>query len=136
MDLLDPALFKTMFRINHATFLEVLDKITPFMVVKNDTKARNSSGSPIALKSRLAVTLRWLAGASYLNLCFSFSIATATFYHPTKVLWPMLSAIDSAFKMGLLVDDIGKLEMPSNGFYEYSGGILDGCEMALDGFGI
>jgi len=48
----------------------------------------------------------------------------------------MLSAIDSAFKMGLLVDDISKLEMPSNRFYEYSGGILDGCELALDGFGI
>jgi hypothetical protein len=112
-----------MFRINHATFLEVLDKITPFMVVKNDTKARNSSGSPIALKSRLAVTLRWLAGSSYLDLCFSFGVAPATFYHPTGVLWPTLSVIDAAFKMGLPVDDIGKLEMLSTGFYEHSGGI-------------
>jgi hypothetical protein len=50
VDLLDFALFKRMLRIHYETFLEVLDKITPLMVVKNDTKAQNSFGSPIALK--------------------------------------------------------------------------------------
>jgi hypothetical protein len=47
MDLLDPALFKRMFRVDREMFLEVVEKITPFMAVKNNAKARNSSGSPI-----------------------------------------------------------------------------------------
>jgi hypothetical protein len=95
-------------------FSEVLNKITPFM----------------------AVTLRWLAGASYLDLCFSFGIVSATFYHPNGVLWFTLLAINAALKMGLLVDDIGKLEMLSSRGYKHSGEILDGCVIALDGFGV
>jgi hypothetical protein len=96
MDLLDPTLFKRMFRVDRKTFLEVLDNISPFMVAKNATKARNNSGSPISLMSRLAVTLRWLAGASYLDLCFSFGVAPSTFYHHNGVLWPTLSEIIAA----------------------------------------
>ncbi len=71
MDLLEPALFKRMFRVDKETFSELLDRIAPFMQQKNLTKAQNSSGSPIVLKARLAVTLRWLAGASYSDLCFN-----------------------------------------------------------------
>jgi len=50
VDLLDFALFKRMLRIHYETFLEVLDKITPLMVVKNDTKAQNSFGSPYCIE--------------------------------------------------------------------------------------
>ncbi len=54
MDLLEPALFKRIFRVDKETFSELLDCIAPFMQQKNLTKARNSSGSPIVLKARLA----------------------------------------------------------------------------------
>jgi hypothetical protein len=70
-----------------------------------------------------------------LDLCFSFGIAP-TFYHPNVALLPTLSPIDAAFQMGLPVDDVSKLEMLSSGFYQHSGGILDGCVLALDGFGV
>ncbi len=127
------ALFKRMFRVDKETFSELLDCIVPFMQQKNLTKARNSSGSPIVLKARLAVTLRWLAGASYLDLCFAFGIAPSTFYHPAGVLWPTLEAIDAAFTIGFAFDDIKRLETLSKGFYDHSGGVLDGCVLALDG---
>jgi hypothetical protein len=136
MDLLDTVMFKRMFRVDRETFGELMESTASFMKDRNAMKAANSSGSPITLKARLAVTLRWLAGASYLDLCFSFGIAPSTFYHPNGMLWPTLAAIDAVFTFRLPFDDINKLESLSNGIYEHSSGILDGCIMALDGFGV
>jgi hypothetical protein len=34
-------------------------------------KAFNSSSGPISLRTKLAVSLRWLAGGSYLDLYFA-----------------------------------------------------------------
>ena len=68
---LSPAVFKTMFRIDRPTFFEILAKIEP-EIKRNETYAINSSGHPILSTTRLAVTLRWLAGGSYLDLCFAW----------------------------------------------------------------
>ena len=57
MDGLSPSLFKRMFRIDRPTFDEVLEKIGPHIRSRNEVKACNSSGAPIVLKTRLAVTL-------------------------------------------------------------------------------
>jgi hypothetical protein len=108
-------------------FNEVLKRIEPHMRHCNQVKAVNSSSAPIALKMRLAVTLRWLAGGSYLDLCFAWGVATSAFYHPDKVLWPTVEAIDAAFEIGLPVDDPLNLEDLARGFDEHSCGILKGC---------
>jgi hypothetical protein len=113
-----------------------MEMITPFMKTKNLGKAHNSSGAPVLLKTRLAVTLRWLAGASYLDLCFGFGIANSTFYHADGVLWPTMEALDAAYSIGFPFHDIDKLEHLSQGFYDHSGGILDGCVLAVDGLGV
>jgi len=86
------------------------------MRCRNEAKAENSSGAPIVLKTRLAVTLRWLAGASYLDLCFAWGVATSTFYHADGVLWPTIAAIDAAFELGFPVGDAQKLEELADGF--------------------
>ena len=106
------------------------------MRIPNEVKALNSSGGSISLKTKLAVSLRWLAGGSYLGLCFAWGIAMSTFYHPDGVLWPTLEAIDKAYSMGLPIGDSSKLDELSKGFFEHSGGILDGCMMAVDGLGV
>jgi hypothetical protein len=77
-----------------------------------------------------------MAGGSYLDLCFAFGISPSTFFYAEGVLWPTLAAIDAAFHISLPFDDIDKLESLLNGFYEHSAGILNGCVMALDGFGV
>jgi hypothetical protein len=136
MDRLEPALFKRMFRVDRASFDEVLERIEPYIKCRNEVKAINSSGAPIVLKTRLAVTLRWLAGGSYLDLCFAWGVGTSTFYHPDGVLWPTLEAIAAAFEIGLPVDDPLKLEELARGFDEHSCGILKGCVIAIDGFGV
>jgi hypothetical protein len=135
MDRLDKSTFKRMFRADRATFDEILITIEPFLEEKKVEKAINSSSSPISNKTRLAVTLRWLAGGSYIDLCFAWGISKSTFYSERGVLWPTIEAIDIAYEMGLPLHDIDQLEELSQGFCDHSGGILDGCILAMDGFG-
>jgi hypothetical protein len=71
MDRLDDSTFKRMFRVDRSTFDEILVAIEPFLEEKKVEKAINSSGRSISNKTRLAVTLRWLAGGSYIDLCFA-----------------------------------------------------------------
>ncbi len=75
-----------MLHVNHETFEEIMERTTPFVKLISETKAFNSSGGHMALKTRLAVSLHWLAGTSYLDLCFAWSVAFSTFYHPNCVL--------------------------------------------------
>jgi len=136
MDRLDPIFFKKMFRVDRLTFGEILAKITPFLRQRNATKARNSSGTEIPVTTRLAVTLHWLAGASYLDLCFAWGISSSSFFSRRGVLWPTISAIDKALPMGFPVNDNERLEQLAEGFRNHSGGVMDGCVLALDGLGV
>jgi len=136
MDSLNDITFKKMFRLDRLTFEDLLDRISSHVKLLNEVKVHNSSGRSISLKNKLAVTIRWLAGGSYLDLCFAWGVAFSTFYHPEGVLWPTLEAIDKAFPIGLPIDDPLTLEELSKDFHDHSGGILDGCIMAFDGFGV
>ncbi len=136
MDRLLPGVFKRMFRVDRPTFDEVLERISPFLNVRDEQKAINSSGSPIQARTRLAVTLRWLSGSSYLDLCFAWGVSSSTFYHPDGIIWPVLEAIDAAFSIGFPFEDDVALESLSQGFEEHSAGILKGCVLAIDGFGV
>jgi hypothetical protein len=100
MGALSDVAFKKMFRVDHDTFNSILENISPFINVTNEVKAFYSFGGPIPLQMKLAVSLRWLAGGSYLDLCFAWGVAFSTFYHPNGVLWPTLEAIDTAYFTG------------------------------------
>jgi hypothetical protein len=71
MNLLNDDTFKRIFRVDRAVFDMLIASISPYFRNLNVTRARNSSGSPISITTRLAVTLQWLAGGSYLDLCFA-----------------------------------------------------------------
>ncbi len=82
MDNLEDSLFKRMFQVDWDTFNYILSTIEPLFSV-NESKAVNSSGHGVALKTRLAVSLWWLiAGGSYLDLCFAWGLGLSTFYDP------------------------------------------------------
>ncbi len=49
-------------------------------------------------------------------------------------MWPTIEAIDDAFDLRFPINDVPHLEELSKGFYDHSGGILDGCICALDEF--
>jgi hypothetical protein len=135
MDHLDPSTFKRMFQVDRSTFDELLDLITPHLIQCSEV-TKNSSGSFICTKTRLAVTLRWLAGGSHLDLCFAWGVAHSTFFSERGVLWPVIEALDDAFALGFPVNDLNRLAELSKGFYEHSGGFSDDCVLAVDSFGV
>jgi hypothetical protein len=73
-------------------FEDILQSIPPFVKIPNETKVSNSSGGLITLK-KLAVTLHWLAGCSYLFLCFAWGVAISTFFHPNGHWRPLIEHI-------------------------------------------
>ena len=60
-------MFRRQFRLEREDFHYVLQKVSPDLE-KNSQQAVNSSGSPIMPELMLMITLRVLAGASYLDL--------------------------------------------------------------------
>ena len=64
---LDDKMFQRQFRLYREDFFYVLLKITGDLS-RNEMKARNSSGSSITPELKLMITLRILAGASYLDM--------------------------------------------------------------------
>ena len=69
MDNISDAQFHRMFRLSRLTFSALLELLSPF--IERIPKAPKSYGGLISTKTRLAVTLRWLAGGSYQDICFA-----------------------------------------------------------------
>ncbi len=99
-------------------------------------KATNSSGSQISAKTRLAVTFWFLACGSHIDLYFAWGIGYSTLYSERGVLWPTIEAIDAVFYIGLPLDDQKQLEEISQGFFDHSERIFDGCTLSIDGLAI
>ena len=93
----------------------------------------NKSGGAISTQVRLAVTLRWLAGASYLDLCFAWGISMSVFFSSRGVLWPTIEAIEEHFTLGLDLENEEQLNDLSAGFRRHSNGVMTNCVAAIDG---
>ena len=98
MDALTESEFQQMFRVTRERFDSVLATITPD-ISKNEEMGRRSAGTPITPKTKLAVTLRWLAGGSHHDLRFAWGISKGSFYADTGVLWPTIYAIDRHYDL-------------------------------------
>jgi len=94
MSFLSDELFQRMFRVDRSTFALLVDLIDP-IIRRDEIKATASSGSSVSTTTRLAVTLRWLAGASSIDLCFAWGLSKTSIYSDRGVLWPTINAIDS-----------------------------------------
>ncbi len=137
MSQLSDTSFTRMFRLDRKLFYSVLlPMIKPLVEPKSRGKlnAMNSSGSFISAETRLAVTLRWLAGGSHLDICFAFGIGTGSFYHEDGILWRTMAAIDSVLDLSFPLYDASVLKETSEGFSQFSHGRMKGCVMAVDGW--
>ena len=121
-----------MFRMSRAKFEELTLLIEDYMPDINEDMAKLSSGSTITNRTKLHVTLRWLAGGSYLDLCFGWGISIPSFYE--ICIWPTIDAIDQTFQIGLPLDDLNELKRMADEFSLYSRGQLWGCVTAIDGW--
>jgi hypothetical protein len=134
---LSDSMFSKMFRMDRRGFENLLIKITPFVFEPNCDMATRSSGSSITIRTKLYCTLRWLAGGSYLDICFAWGVAESSFYSDEDgrgIIWPIIRAIDIAFNIGMPINDPEKLKNMADGFAHYSNGELYGCASAIDGW--
>jgi hypothetical protein len=128
--------FKTMFRMSRESFEKLLALIDPFLREADLVMARNSSGSGISNRTKLYITLRWLAGGSYIDLIFAWGISKSAFYSADEsgVVWPVIEAINAVFVIGLPVHDRIELMRMADEFSQFSKGEMWGCVTAIDGW--
>lgn len=114
--------FRRMFRMSRYAFdnlLQILEDAIDFDdedEIISDRQATNSSGSRVSMRTALAVTLRWLAGGSYIDLCFTWGIATGSFYADNGVVWGTMELIDQVFEIGLPLNDRNELDRIAAGY--------------------
>ena len=80
---LSEKVFKKMFRLNRRGFYYLLTRIRKHLTPNPGAVSYgiyHDILKPISPEVRLAITLRWLVGGSYLDICFAFGISTGTFF--------------------------------------------------------
>lgn len=88
-----------------------------------------SSGSPLSVASKLGMTLRWLAGGSYLDVAIIFGVSSKMF---TAYVTPVLLAIRDNTTMEFPLENPTALEQLELGFRATSWGRMKGCVAAGD----
>lgn len=132
LETLTEAMFQRMFRVTRARFDWLVSELTP-LLQRDEKKAVAATGSSISVGTRIAVSLRWLAGGSYLDLCFGWGIGHSTFYSCNGVLWPVISAIDDLISLEFPCDDADALNRLGDEFGKATEGAMQWCVGAVDG---
>lgn len=130
---IDDFKFQRMFRLSRKAFYHLHELIKSEISPRFPQHAINSSGSPISSVTKLAATLRFLAGGSYLDICALFGLDATNFFAKHYVLWPTIDAIDRKLSLGLSLN-ADSLKRTSDEFAAFSHGKLNGCIMAIDGW--
>lgn len=126
--------FSKMFRMDRASFGLLLGKVSPFLQDTDEERAIQSSGAVVTKQTKLYATLRWLAGGSYLDICFGWGLAEGSFFNYNEgIVWPVINALDKCFLIGLPTDT-AELNKMADDFSKFSGGQLHGCVTAIDGW--
>jgi len=129
-DLSDRDFFRS-YRMDKNTFEYILARATPYLMKQK--KARWDSLAPDVL---LSMTLSWLRGGAYQDICRLHKVRISTFYHN---LWKTLDALNSALQDEMIfpVKNEAALEALAKRFYERWGqrghGAYWGCIAAGDG---
>lgn len=130
-------MFRRMFRLSRDVFYLLLNKVhmsffariipnntnqVQSVLIKSEMHGRNSSGSCIQAEIRLAITLRWLSGGSYLDIGALFGIDASTL---TVHIWPCLTAIDRILDLNFPIENAEQLAALENVSQQYH---MDECE--------
>jgi hypothetical protein len=137
---LDANTFRAMFRMSRYAFEILYEGVSPFLqhhVHPANAKARQlSNRRPVSVDEKICVGLRILAGASYVDAIWGFSIQKTTVYY---IFWEFVVAV--------LCSDIGKIECPETAEEMQACADLmtdngnknvyyHGCFLVLDGYAV
>ena len=150
VETVDDRTFKRMFRMNKEWFLQLVNKIEATVspaVFKSEaylmsnascTQAATATvGGFISGEVKIALTIRILAGASYLDLMLLYGVKRPSLYRAFHegIRWINESF---TFPLGRWIkdQDTAALNELANGFADRSDGVFFGCIGALDGIAI
>jgi hypothetical protein len=99
---LTPAEFKRTYRMTLKTFYSVLRTIRPAIMssLKSRKKARRDLGGALAAELKLSMTLRYLAGGSYLDIYQMHGVSRTTFFETM-----VCRAITDAYPLQFPIND-------------------------------
>ncbi|CAB1110331.1 unnamed protein product [Ectocarpus sp. CCAP 1310/34] len=96
-DLNKRKLFRRMYRMEEPVFNKLAGLLEPILQ-RNDYYARKRyQGGAVPTKIRLAIGLRMMAGASYLDVAVLFGVSKETVF---SILWQVVDAINSTAEVG------------------------------------
>jgi hypothetical protein len=128
-------MFRRHMRMTHESFCRLLDMVRPHFPIL-DEKMGNMRGGFIIPELRLYAVIRYLAGASYTDVCFFIGVSTSAFYY---CIWQMVHAINKAIeiKFPSTVEDCAlsasEFEAVSHrGVFKNCVGVLDGYLLAIN----
>lgn len=126
-----PRKFRRMYRMEVEQFEELFNLVRPALETQDVVQAERSSGSEVCAEVRLAITLRYLAGGSYLDVCSNFGVSNAEFY---RSVWRCVDAINDTFPIDFPIDDEEELTRLEEGWARKSRRqTLRGVVGAIDG---
>ena len=139
---LHPEEFKRSYGVNIDTYREILETIGDDIRIESQGHGGVRNSEVIEPAIKLAVTLRWLRGGSYIDLWERYGISRSTFQRATH---EVMHAINRHYTMpfagrlrrylsGEATDeDVEALSTIAQGFAQHTGGIIDRCLGAIDG---
>ena len=116
--------FVRIYRMSHFTFMRLAENLA----LRETRKFRRSC--PL---QRLSVTLRWLAGGSYLDIALAHNLSTSTVYH---YIDGCISLMNKALQINFPYRDVTWLRRVAVGFSREGRSALNMCCGALDGLAV
>lgn len=90
--------FKRMFRVSEHQFDELVQILRPLLTMNEAMALLATSAGPVSVELRVAGTLRYLAGASYLDVFHLLGVGVSTYY---ECLMQVVTAINTAESLQL-----------------------------------
>jgi hypothetical protein len=84
--------FKETYRVSRELFDSLLSSVRDELTTVNTDQAERSSSGPVLPEIRLSMTLRWLAGGSFLDIMRLHKVSKTEFY---QSLWRTIDAINN-----------------------------------------
>lgn len=122
--------------MSKASFKELARKVKPHYYKHKDANGKNKKrrSDIVPLEIALSMTLRWLAGGSYMDIVDIHGVCETTFYATKEiVMFALVNALQKEVSWPKTEAERAKV---SKRFAENSGGVIQGCLSALDGIAI
>jgi hypothetical protein len=125
----DRPLFRRHLRMTYTSFSKLLDRIK--VLIDVDDAMAYKRGGKIIPEIHLYATIRYLAGASYSDICVFCGISVPSFY---CILWRTIKAINHTLKIEFPSSE-EECAVLAEGFERAShSGVIKNCVGAIDGY--